>query len=178
MNVGLRCTGLPRQPPPFCRLPTNQLPLSNTCATFQGIVQHEFLALRRRLEADFAFFSACASGASLSTHAAPTAAPAGRKGLSGAAAAGTAAAAARRRAFKRLSSIEAHERRFLRDFMQCMHASHFRLLGRDEWEAAAAEVGHALPGGCLFKPVHAHRDCACPPCAAAPAFLELLQASA
>lgn len=115
----------------------------------QGVVQHEFLALRRRLEADFAFFSACASGASPSTHLAGSthltgvAAGAAGKAADTAAACGTAAAAARRRAFKRLSSIEAHERRFLRDFMQCMHASHFRLLGRDEWDAAAAEVGHA-----------------------------------
>lgn len=111
----------------------------------QGVVQHEYLALRRRLEADFAFFSACASGSSPSTHllgSTHVAATDGGKGAGarGAAAYGAGAAAGRRRAFKRLSSIEAHERRFLQDFMQCMHASHFRLLGRDEWDAAAAEV--------------------------------------
>lgn len=107
-------------------------------------MQHEYLALRHRLEADFAFFSACASGTSPSTHLTGSthlpAAEGGKPAVGAAAAGATAATTARRRAFKRLSSIETHERRFLKDFMECMHASHFRLLGRDEWEAAAAEV--------------------------------------
>ncbi len=109
-------------------------------------MQHEYLALRHRLEADFAFFSAYASGTSPSTHLTGSthlpAAEGGKPAVGAAPSGASAAAVARRRAFKRLSSIEAHERRFLKDFMECMHASHFRLLGRDEWEAAAAEVRH------------------------------------
>lgn len=86
----------------------------------EGVCQHEFLNQRRRLEADFALFS-------------------GRGGAHvGAASAGKPKGMAPR--LRRLSSIEAHERRFLLDFMQAMHSSHYRLLGQAEWEAAQAEA--------------------------------------
>ena len=125
------CTKTLQKQPAACTQPPT--PLHPPVCNWQGVVQHDFLGLRRRLEADFAFFSACAAGASPSTHL-----PGGSTQPAGGGGGGS--GPSRRRAFKRLSSIEAHERRFLEDFMQCMKASHFRLMGTAEWEAAAAEV--------------------------------------
>ena len=39
----------------------------------------------------------------------------------------------------RQSSIEAHERRFVRNFTELMRASHFKLLCKEVWEAASSE---------------------------------------
>ena len=85
-------------------------------ALMEGVCQHEYLGMRRRLEADFALFADAGRGV--------------RPG--GGAAAG--------RPLKRLSSIEAHERRFLTDFISAMFSAHYRLLGKEEWEAAASEA--------------------------------------
>ncbi|KAL4440158.1 hypothetical protein ABPG75_003159 [Micractinium tetrahymenae] len=96
----------------------------------EGVIQHDFLALRRRLEGDFAMFSAAGHGVAVPPAGAQH--PPGRAGTRGRSAAG--------RRFHRLSSIEEHERRFLRDFMSAMHSAHYRLLGLMEWEAAQAEA--------------------------------------
>lgn len=91
----------------------------------EGVIQHDFLALRRRLEGDFAMFSAAGRGPAAAAGAQH---PPARSANVGRCATG--------RRFHRLSSIEEHERRFLRDFMSAMHSAHYRLLGLMEWEVS------------------------------------------
>lgn len=105
-------------------------------ALIEGLSSHEFSCQRKRMEADFASFFSGDSGLSVCSGKRPaTAAPPGMCS-----------------SFSHPHQNDDTEVRFLSDLTALLHAAHYRLLTKSEWEAASeSEFLLTLPVTCDWE---------------------------